>query len=70
MKNVMQILGVFFIGALIGFILMGFGLSVDISMMAGTAVILVLAYLVTKQNNKGKNKWQPFQVNRLKQKRY
>ena len=54
MKNVLQILGVFFIGALIGFILMGFGLSVDISMMAGTAVILVLAYLVTKQNNKGK----------------
>ena len=54
MKNVLQILGVFFIGALIGFILMGFGLSVDVSMMAGTAVILVLAYLVTKQNNKGK----------------
>ena len=70
MKNVLQILGVFFIGALIGFILMGFGLSIDISMMAGTAVILVLAYLVTKQNNKGKNKWQLFQVNRLKQKRY
>ena len=56
MKNVLQILGVFFIGALIGFILIGLGLSIDISMMAGTAVILVLAYLVTKQNNKGKNK--------------
>ena len=54
MKNVVQILGVFFIGALVGFILMSFGLSVDVSMMAGTAVILVLAYLVTKQNNKGK----------------
>ena len=66
----MQILGVFFIGALIGFILMGFGLSIDISMMAGTAVILVLAYLVTKQNNKGKNKRQLFQVNRIIQKKY
>ena len=54
MKTVLQILGVFLIGALIGFILMCFGLSVDVSMMAGTAVILVLAYLVTKQNNKGK----------------
>ena len=32
MKNVLQILGVFFIGALIGFILMGFGLSVDVSL--------------------------------------
>ena len=52
MKNVLQILGVFFVGALIGFILLSFGLSVDISMMTGTVVILVLAYLVTKQNNK------------------
>ena len=33
MKNVLQILGVFFIGALIGFMLMGFGLSVDVSMI-------------------------------------
>ena len=54
----MQILGVFFIGALIGFILMGFGLSIDISMMAGTAVILVLAYLVTKQNNRYFYYWE------------
>ena len=45
MKNVLQILGVFFIGALIGFILMGFGLSIDISMMAGTAVILSLIHI-------------------------
>ena len=45
MKNVLQILGVFFIGALIGFILMGFGLSVDVSMMAGTAVILSLIHI-------------------------
>ena len=52
MKNVLQILGVFFVGVLIGFILLSFGLSVDISMMTGTVVILVLAYLVTKQNNK------------------
>ena len=52
MKNVLQILGVFFVGALIGFILLSFGLSADISMMTGTVVILVLAYLVTKQNNK------------------
>ena len=52
MKYVLQIVGVFFVGALIGFILLSFGLSVDISMMTGTVVILVLAYLVTKQNNK------------------
>ena len=52
MKYILQIVGVFFIGAIIGFILLSFGLSVDISMMTGTVVILVLAYLVTKQNNK------------------
>ncbi len=54
MKNVLQIIGVFFVGALIGFILLSFGLSVDISMMTGTVIILILAYLVTKQNNKEK----------------
>ena len=52
MKNVLQIIGVFFVGALIGFILLSFGLSVDISMMTGTVIILILAYLVTNQNNK------------------
>ena len=52
MKYILQIVGVFFIGAIISFILLSFGLSVDISMMTGTVVILVLAYLVTKQNNK------------------
>ena len=52
MKYILQIIGVFFVGALIGFILLCFGLSVVISMMTGTVVILVLAYLVTKQNNK------------------
>ena len=54
MKNVLQIIGVFFVGALIGFILLSFGISVDISMMTGTVIILILAYLVTKQNNKEK----------------
>ena len=54
MKNVLQIIGVFFVGALIGFILLSFGLSVDISMMTGTVIILILAYLATKQNNKEK----------------
>ena len=54
MKNVLQIIGVFFVGALIGFILLSFGLSVEISMMTGTVIILILAYLVTKQNNKEK----------------
>ncbi|MDC3154765.1 hypothetical protein OA530_01570 [Pelagibacteraceae bacterium] len=54
MKNVLQIIGVFFVGALIGLILLSFGLSVDISMMTGTVIILILAYLVTKQNNKEK----------------
>jgi hypothetical protein len=54
MKNVLQIIGVFFVGALIGFILLSFGLSVDISMMTGKGIILILAYLVTKQNNKEK----------------
>ena len=39
MKNVLQILGVFFVGALIGFILLSFGLSVDISMMTGTVAV-------------------------------
>ena len=54
MKNVLQIIGVFFVGALIGFMLLSFGLSIDISMMTGTVIILILAYLVTKQNNKEK----------------
>ena len=54
MKNVLQIVGVFFVGALIGFVLLSFGLSVDISMMIGTIVILILAYIVTKQNNEEK----------------
>ena len=39
MKNVLQIIGVFFVGALIGFILLSFGLSVDISMMTGTCLL-------------------------------
>tara|TARA_B100001057_G_scaffold237045_1_gene237387 strand:+ start:552 stop:731 length:180 start_codon:yes stop_codon:yes gene_type:complete len=52
MKGVLQIVGVFFAGALVGFMLLGFGLSVNISMMTGTVIILLLAYFVTKQNNK------------------
>ena len=52
MKGVLQIVGVFFAGTLVGFLLLGFGLSVNISMMTGTVVILVLAYFVTKQNYK------------------
>ena len=36
MKGVLQIVGVFFAGALVGFMLLGFGLSVNISMMTGT----------------------------------
>ncbi len=51
-----QIVGVFFAGALVGFMLLGFGLSVNISMMTGTVVILVLAYFVTKQNYKQSSK--------------
>ena len=56
MKGVLQIVGVFFAGALGGFMLLGFGLSVNISMMTGTVVILVLAYFVTKQNYKQSSK--------------
>ena len=52
MKSVLQIVGVFFAGALVGFVLLGFGLSVNVSMMTGTVVILLLAYFVTKQNYK------------------
>ena len=70
MKNVLQILGVFFVGALIGFILLSFGLSVDISMMTGTVVILVLAYLVTKQNNKERKLWFKFQAIKSKLEKY
>ena len=56
MKGVLQIVGVFFAGALVGFMLLGFGLSVNISMMTGTVVILVLAYFVTKHNYKQSSK--------------
>ena len=56
MEGVLQIVGVFFAGALVGFMLLGFGLSVNISMMTGTVVILVLAYFVTKQNYKQSSK--------------
>ena len=56
MTGVLQIVGVFFAGALVGFMLLGFGLSVNISMMTGTVVILVLAYFVTKQNYKQSSK--------------
>ena len=56
MKGVLQIVAVFFAGALVGFMLLGFGLSVNISMMTGTVVILVLAYFVTKQNYKQSTK--------------
>ena len=56
MKGVLQIVGVFLAGALVGFMLLGFGLSVNISMMTGTVVILVLAYFVTKQNYKQSSK--------------
>ena len=55
MKSVLQIVIVFFAGILIAQILYSFGLSIDVSMMGGTAGILALAFLVTKQNNK-KNK--------------
>lgn len=56
MKGVLQIVGVFFAGALVGFVLLGFGLSVNVSMMTGTVVILLLAYFVTKQNYKHSSK--------------
>ena len=55
MKSVFQIVIVFFAGILIAQILYSFGLSIDVSMMGGTAGILALAFLVTKQNKK-KNK--------------
>ena len=55
MRSVLQIVIVFFAGILIAQILYNFGLSIDVSMMGGTAGILALAFLVTKQNNK-KNK--------------
>tara|TARA_B100000965_G_scaffold376208_1_gene369287 strand:- start:241 stop:411 length:171 start_codon:yes stop_codon:yes gene_type:complete len=55
MKSIIQIVVVFFSGILIAQILYSFGLSIDVSMMGGTAGILTLAFLVTKQNNK-KNK--------------
>jgi len=56
MKSVLQIIIVFFAGILIAQILYSFGLSIDVSMMGGTAGILALAFLVTKQNNKNKKK--------------
>ena len=56
MKSVLQIVIVFFAGILIAQILYSFGLSIDVSMMGGTAGILTLAFLVTKQNNKNKKK--------------
>ena len=56
MRGVLQIVGVFFAGALVGFVLLGFGLSVNVSMMTGTVVILLLAYFVTKQNYKQSTK--------------
>ena len=55
MKSVLQILIVFFAGILIAQIFFSLGFSIDVSMMGGTAGILALAFLVTKQNNK-KNK--------------
>ncbi len=56
MKNVLQIVIVFFAGILIAQILYSLGLSIDVSMMGGTAGILTLAFLVTKQNKKNKKK--------------
>tara|TARA_Y100000748_G_scaffold275520_1_gene251334 strand:- start:1528 stop:1695 length:168 start_codon:yes stop_codon:yes gene_type:complete len=55
MRSTLQIIIVFFTGILIAQILYSLGLSIDVSMMGGTAGILALAFLVTKQNNK-KNK--------------
>lgn len=55
MRNVLQIVIVFFAGILTAQILYSFGLSINVSMMGGTAGILALAFLITKQNNK-KNK--------------
>ena len=55
MRSVLQVVIVFFAGILIAQILYSFGLSIDASMMGGTAGILALAFLVTKHNNK-KNK--------------
>ena len=54
MKSVLQIVIVFFAGILIAQILYSLGLSIDVSMMGGTAGILTLAFLVTKQNKKNK----------------
>tara|TARA_B100000965_G_scaffold387770_1_gene391521 strand:+ start:967 stop:1137 length:171 start_codon:yes stop_codon:yes gene_type:complete len=56
MKSVLQIVVVFFAGILISQVLYSLGLSIDVSMMGGTAGILTLAFLVTKQNKKNKKK--------------
>ena len=48
MKGVLQIVGVFFAGALVGFVLLGFGLSVNVSMMTPSCgmVLISLIYAI------------------------